>query len=182
MPPGLRSAVFVDRDGVINEAIIREGKPYSPMRSEELHVIDGAAQACTQLQGAGYAVVVITNQPEIARGRLDTAELGRMHDSLRRQVPVDAIYYCPHDDRDGCDCRKPAPGLVHDASRDLDLDPTSSFLVGDRWRDIEAGRRAGCRTVLVGSGYGEKAVDPDVCVESLAEAAKWIIKQGRVER
>jgi D-glycero-D-manno-heptose 1,7-bisphosphate phosphatase len=177
MAPPLRPAVFVDRDGVINAAIIRSGKPYSPMSLDQLRILPGVAEGCSRLRDAGFAVVAITNQPEVARGRLDSAALEAMHEAITEQVPLDAIYTCPHDDLDRCSCRKPAPGLIVEACETLGINPTDSYLVGDRWRDIDAGRRAGCTTVLVESGYREPTSKADKTVASLLEAADWIIER-----
>jgi len=172
-----RQGVFVDRDGVLNQAYVRDGKPASPRSVDELTILPRVASACEQLHGAGYLVVVVTNQPDIARGRVLTDEVAAMHAMLRREVPVDAVYLCPHDDADGCSCRKPAPGLLVEAARDLGIELSSSFMVGDRWSDIEAGHRAGCRTVHVERGYwGEpQPIGADHTVTGLPEAAEWII-------
>lgn len=173
----LRRAVFLDRDGVINAAIVRDGKPYSPMSVREVRVLPGVGAACSRLRSAGFVLVAVTNQPEIARGRLGMETLEAIHEVIRREVPLDAIFVCPHDDADGCACRKPAPGLILDASETMGLDPTTSYCVGDRWKDIEAGREAGCTTVLVDAGYDEPISVPDKRVGSLPEAAEWIIEE-----
>ncbi len=172
----LQPAVFLDRDGVLNRVSIRDGLPLGPMTLADFVLFDGVAEDIRRLKAAGYKVVVATNQPEIARGRLAPAALEAMHARLSAEVPVDAIYVCPHSDEDRCGCRKPKPGLLLSAARDLAIDLSRSVMVGDRWRDIEAGTAAGCRTVLVDYGYREEhKTAPDDVVASLAEAVRRIL-------
>jgi D-glycero-D-manno-heptose 1,7-bisphosphate phosphatase len=122
------------------------------------------------------ALVCVTNQPDIARGTQDVATVAAMNERLRELLGLDDIVVCPHDDEDGCVCRKPRPGMILDAARRLDLDVSRSVTVGDRWRDIEAGRAAGTWTVFVDCGYTERQPDrPDLIVEGLKEAVPWII-------
>lgn len=170
-----RAAVFVDRDGVLNEAIVRDGQPFAPTSLSELVVLPEAPPACRSLRDEGFLVIVVTNQPELARGSLDSGTLDALHAQLGSQVALDAIYVCPHDDGQRCACRKPAPGLLLKAAADQGIDLKRSFLVGDRWRDIEAGQRAGCRTIFIDRGYRERRpVGADAEVNDLAEAAAWI--------
>ena len=168
------AAVFLDRDGVINRAIVREGRPYAPRRVEDVEVLPGVREALVRLKAAGFALIVVTNQPDVARGSLSADTLQAMHDYLAALLPVDEWRVCCHDDRDGCDCRKPKAGLL---TRPPLYARRRSVVVGDRWRDIEAGRRAGCRaSILIDYGYDEgHATQPDVRVGSLAEAADWIL-------
>jgi D-glycero-D-manno-heptose 1,7-bisphosphate phosphatase len=170
-----RRAVFLDRDGVINKAVVRDGKPYPPATIDELEVLPGVAEALNRLKAAGYALVVVTNQPDVARGRQTQAAVLAMHDRLAALLPIDEFRVCWHDDADNCDCRKPKPGLL---TREPLYDLANSVIVGDRWRDIEAGRRAGCSAaILVEYGYDEGLTDePDVRLHSLAEAADWILQ------
>jgi D-glycero-D-manno-heptose 1,7-bisphosphate phosphatase len=178
---GGRAAVFLDRDGVLNEPVVRDGKPYPPATVAEFTLTPDAAAGCTDLRADGYQLVVVTNQPDVARGTQSRAVVDAMHGALRELIDVDAVYVCPHDDVDGCDCRKPQPGMLTRAATDLDLDLSRSFLVGDRWRDVEAGRRAGVRTVWIDRGYREKLPDnPDAVVSNLSEAAAWI--RGTIEK
>jgi D-glycero-D-manno-heptose 1,7-bisphosphate phosphatase len=179
--PSLRPAVFVDRDGVVNRPLVHNSRPYSPRDPAEFEVLPGVPDACAALRRAGYFVVVVTNQPDVSRGLLTKAQLDEMHDRLREQVDVDDIRVCPHDDGDHCHCRKPAPGLLVDAARTHGLNLDRSFMVGDRWRDVEAGRRAGCLTVLVDYGWDEPAgAPPDATVHDLYEAVQFIF--STVER
>ena len=174
---GAYRAVFLDRDGVLNRAIVREGKPYPPSGLAEFEVLPGVVDACTALRAAGFLLIVVTNQPDVARGTQRREVVEAINDALRAQVPLDDIRACYHDEADGCTCRKPRPGLLLEAARDWQIDLTSSFVVGDRWKDIEAGQRAGCTTILIDYGYAEAQQSvPDHCVRSLAEAADWILK------
>jgi D-glycero-D-manno-heptose 1,7-bisphosphate phosphatase len=150
-----RRAVFLDRDGVLIQAVVRNGKPFPPPDCEAMEIIPGVVEACSSLRKAGFLLVVVTNQPDVARGGLDPQVLSAMHEALLTRIPIDAVLFCPHDDDDRCSCRKPAPGLLLEAARRFDIVLADSVMVGDRWRDIEAGRRAGCRTVLVDGGYNE---------------------------
>jgi transaldolase len=172
-----RRAVFLDRDGVINRAVIRDGKPYPPADLSQLEVLPGVPEALEQLCAAGYRLIVVTNQPDIARGAQTREAVEAIHaELLARGLPIDNFRVCYHDDGDGCDCRKPRAGLLLAAAQEEDLDLAASFLVGDRWRDVEAGKRAGCTTVLVDHSYAEpERSQPHVRVRSLAEAADWIL-------
>lgn len=171
-----RRCVFLDRDGVLNEAVVREGRPYPPSSVDELRILPGVPESCARLARAGFALVVVTNQPDIARGTADPVEVDAIHARLRSQVALDAIYLCPHDDAANCGCRKPEAGLLERAASDLGLDLRRSYMVGDRWRDVEAGQRAGCRTVFVDRGYDEKRpVGADAVAASLSDAEGWIM-------
>ena len=171
-------AVFLDRDGVLNEVNVRDGKPYSPDSLADLVIVPDAADALALLRSHGFRLVMVTNQPDIARGRISREEVARINRYLSSRLPIDAIEVCEHDDADNCDCRKPKPGmLIRAAARD-GISLSESFMIGDRWRDIEAGHRAGCRAILIGDGYaGERKATPDVAMASLTDAAKWILAQ-----
>jgi D-glycero-D-manno-heptose 1,7-bisphosphate phosphatase len=169
------AAVFLDRDGVINRAYVREGRPYPPMTLDEFSILPEAPEACEILHRAGFVLLVVTNQPDIARGSQNQAVVEEFHDLLLNALPIDGIYICPHDDADECACRKPNPGMLLEAARDRGLHLAASFMVGDRWRDVEAGRRAGCRTVFIDRDYEESAPEnPDAVVRDLLQAARWI--------
>jgi D-glycero-D-manno-heptose 1,7-bisphosphate phosphatase len=171
-----RPAVFLDRDGVLNAATIRDGRPYPPASAAEVAILPGVPGALAALRDAGYVVVVVTNQPDVARGTQTRASIEAIHARLRAELPVDAIYCCFHDDGDECACRKPRPGLLLEAAQQLSLDLAASFMVGDRWRDTEAGAAVGCRTAFVDHGYAERRPQRfDRKVSSLAEAAAWIL-------
>ena len=176
--PG-RRAVFLDRDGVINQAIVRDGKPYPPSGVDELKIVEGAAESLRDLKKAGFLLIVVTNQPDIARGTQSPTAVDAIHRALREALPLDDFFVCPHDDADHCDCRKPLPGLLLRAAEKYDIDMPHSFMVGDRWRDVEAGASAGCATVWIDYGYREKraATEPSVIVDSIRAAADWILSQ-----
>ena len=176
--PVKQRAVFLDRDGVINRAIVRNGKPYPPSSPEELELLPGVLEALRQLRAAGFRLIVVTNQPDVARGKQIRSVVEQMNEWIGSQLPLDDFRVCYHDDKDECPCRKPAPGLLVETARETQIDLASSFMVGDRWQDIEAGRRAGCRTVFIDYGYAERQPDQaHVRVTSLAEAANWILAQ-----
>jgi D-glycero-D-manno-heptose 1,7-bisphosphate phosphatase len=171
------AAVFLDRDGVINRAFVREGLPYPATSVAETEILPGVPAAMADLHAAGYRLIVVTNQPDVARGTLDRARVEEIHGWLAEQLPIDEFRTCCHDSSDGCGCRKPAPGALLAAAREHDLELSQSWMVGDRWRDTEAGRRAGCRVIFIDYGYAEKQPsDFDHRVHSLAEAARIILE------
>ncbi len=171
-------AVFLDRDGVINEVVVRDGKPYPPARLEDLVILPGVEAALADLRAAGFRLVVVTNQPDVARGVQRRDVVDAMHARLAAELPLDEFRVCAHDDADACVCRKPKPGLLEAAARESGLVLRESVMVGDRWRDVEAGRRAGCTTVFIDRGYDEPRPDrPDAVVGSLPEAAAWILSK-----
>jgi D-glycero-D-manno-heptose 1,7-bisphosphate phosphatase len=173
---GLEGAVFLDRDGVLNHSPVVNGRPYAPATVEAFTLLPGVPDAVARLRAAGFALVVVSNQPDVARGRQSRAVVDAMHAVLRERLGLTDIRVCFHDDADACACRKPKPGLLLDAARERRLDLARSFMVGDRWRDVGAGRNAGCRTVFIDYAYDEPRPDaPDAVVSSLAEAAEWIL-------
>jgi len=167
---------------VINRPVIRDGRPYPPPDENGLEILPGVEKALARLHDAGFHLVVVTNQPDVARGTQTREAIDRMHARLSSVLPLDDIRVCPHDDADGCACRKPEPGLLQDAARHADLSLADSFMVGDRWRDIEAGQRAGCTTVFIDWGYEERRPEnPDAVVGSLSEATDWILTHAERE-
>jgi D-glycero-D-manno-heptose 1,7-bisphosphate phosphatase len=178
---GARAAVFLDRDGVLNEVELRDGTPHPPAKVEQLRLLPGVVEACHRLRDLGFALVVVTNQPDIARGTQTRDEVDRMHDVLRGRLPLDDIVVCAHDDADDCPCRKPRPGMILDAAARLDLDLAESVCVGDRWRDIESAKRAGVMAIFVDRGYGERRpTNADAVVASLPDAV-GVIESQRVQ-
>ncbi len=151
-----RKAVFLDRDGVINREVIRNDRPYPPGRWEEVEIPEDVPGALEKLKKAGFLLIVVTNQPDVARGTQSRKNVEAIHAGLLGALPLDEIFVCYHDDGDGCSCRKPLPGLFHQAAARFSIHLSSSFMVGDRWRDIEAGHRAGCTTILVDRRYAER--------------------------
>jgi D-glycero-D-manno-heptose 1,7-bisphosphate phosphatase len=174
--------VFLDRDGVLVESTVRDGIPQSARSLSELRILPGVVRACERLRAAGFILIVVTNQPDVARGTLTAEAVEEMHQELRRTLPLDDVAACLHDDADGCDCRKPQPGMLLAAAEQWGVDLSTSFLVGDRWRDIEAARRAGCGAIFVDRGYAEAiASEPDATVKNLEEAAEWILRLTTTE-
>ena len=173
--------MFLDRDGVLNRAVVRDGLPFPPSNLDEVEILPGVAESLRAFQAAGFAVLVVTNQPDVARGTTTRDFVESVHRHLGAELPIDAFYVCYHDSADGCGCRKPLPGMLHAAAQDWDVDLTRSFMVGDRWRDIEAGSAAGCTTVFIDQAYQElQPTAPDHRVSSLFEALP-IIKQKEGE-
>jgi D-glycero-D-manno-heptose 1,7-bisphosphate phosphatase len=172
----MNRAVFLDRDGVLTRALVREGRPHAPVTLAEMEIDAEAPAALARLKAAGFLLLVVTNQPDVARGIIRREDLEAMHDALRAALPLDGCFVCYHDDGDACTCRKPRPGLLLQAAAEHGIDLRASFLIGDRWRDIDAGYAAGCRTILIDRGYCERAPGhiPDARVAGLAGAAEWI--------
>jgi D-glycero-D-manno-heptose 1,7-bisphosphate phosphatase len=179
----VRRAVFLDRDGVLNANVQRDGRPVAPSSMEEFHILPGVEEATARLKQLGFVLVVVTNQPDIGTGRTAPATLEAMNTELRRRLPLDDIKVCIHVDADRCSCRKPNPGMLLDAARERDISFEQSIMIGDRWRDIEAGRALGCLTILVdGGGHQERPSTPDRIVRSLPEAVAYIIERGHTSR
>jgi len=142
--------------------------------------LPGVREACNRLREAKFALILITNQPDIARGLVSAGQVSEMNQRLKSFLRLDAVGVCPHDDSARCSCRKPQPGLLLEAARVWNIDLEASFIVGDRWRDIEAGHRAGCRAIFVDYGYAEQRPDgPFVGVRSLREASQYILRTTR---
>jgi D-glycero-D-manno-heptose 1,7-bisphosphate phosphatase len=173
-----RRAVFLDRDGVLNDAVVRDGKPYSPAGLHELAVPPDVPDALRALRAAGFVLIVVTNQPDVARGIQERSVVEAINTELRARLPLDDVFVCYHDDRDGCSCRKPLPGLLLQAAAEHRIALAQSFMVGDRWRDVEAGRRAGCFTVRLERHYRDPGPEspPSYIAGSLLDAAQWILR------
>ena len=171
-------AIFLDRDGVLNEALVRDGKPFSPMTVAEVVVPPDVPGALSRFRQNGFRLIMVTNQPNIARGSQSRESVYAINRYLADILQLQATEVCEHDEADHCDCRKPKPGMLLRAAERDRIALAESFMIGDRWRDIEAGRRAGCRSILIGNGYGEKLQStPDAVVATLGDAADWILAQ-----
>lgn len=171
----MKRAVFLDRDGVLNRSLVRNGRPYAPTSVAEFELLPDAAAVVGGFKNDGFMVVVFTNQPDVAVGRQSRTTVEAMHEILRDAMPLDDIRTCFHGDDDKCDCRKPKPGMILAAARDHGIDCRRSYVVGDRWRDIAAGKAAGCTTIFIDYHYQEPRPDaPDAVVANLAEAAIFI--------
>ena len=175
-----KRAIFLDRDGVLNANVVRNGKPYAPRTIEAFHLLPGVAEAVQRIKVAGFLAIVVTNQPDVAAGLTSRSIVDAMHVKLRQALPLDDIKVCWHRDQDGCSCRKPKPGLLFEAAAEWDIDLGSTYMIGDRWRDIEAGQAAGCTTILVDHGLvQEHATHPDLTTGSLADAVALILARER---
>lgn len=174
----MNRAVFLDRDGVINKAFVRQGKPYPPASLDELEILPGVSQALDRLKLAGFLRIVVTNQPDVARGTQCPSVIQSMHAHLMAELPLTEIIAC-YDDGDTAPCRKPNPGMLVEAAVKYNIKLSASFMVGDRWRDIEAGQRAGCRTAFIDFNYNEPRPQPpaDFTCDSLPDAVDWILNQ-----
>lgn len=174
----MKRAVFLDRDGVINRAIVKHGKPYPPATRDEFELLPGAEQTMRALRAAGLLVIVVTNQPDVATGVQRREVVEAMHDKLLAAGLCDEVKVCYHTDTDGCDCRKPKPGMLLAAARERNIDLARSFMVGDRWRDIDAGKAAGCFTFFIDYNYNEKRPDePHAVVGSIQDAGRIILQE-----
>lgn len=172
---GLRRAVFLDRDGVLNRALLRDGCPHPPQSLAELEILPGVTEALARLREAGFLLIVVTNQPDVARGQQQRHVVEEINRALSARLPLDEVCVCYHDTADGCTCRKPAPGLLLAAAARWRIDLEASYMIGDRWKDIEAGRRAGCRTILIDHHYAEAMRGaPDYTTTSLLAAVDWV--------
>jgi D-glycero-D-manno-heptose 1,7-bisphosphate phosphatase len=179
-----RRAVFLDRDGVLNRAVVRNGKPYPPSCQADLEIPTGTREALMELREQGFLLFVVTNQPDVARGEQQRSSVEAMHTALQAALPLDGFYVCYHDDADACECRKPKPGLLLTAAAEHGVWLPASYMVGDRWRDVEAGQHAGCRTAWIDCGYVERgpSAPADATVRSLPEAVAWILQESREDR
>ena len=178
-PPS--AAVFLDRDGVINRALTRDAKPYPPSSLAEVEILPGVEEACRRLKAVGFRLVVATNQPDVGRGTMPQSTVEEIHAYLCQRLPIDRVEVCYHPGQGAseCDCRKPRPGMLRHAARELGIDLTRSWMVGDRWRDIDCGHAAGCRTIFIDYGYAESLKQlPDFRCGSLLEATAFILQQS----
>jgi D-glycero-D-manno-heptose 1,7-bisphosphate phosphatase len=172
----VKCAVFFDRDGVLNANIERDGRFVAPTTLADFRILPGAAEAVSRLKKAGFTLVVVTNQPDVATGRTPRSVVDAMNAQLRAAMPIDDVKVCFHIDEDRCTCRKPQPGMILEAARERGIYLPGSFVVGDRWRDMEAGRNAGCKTILVDVGLVQDgAMQPDRIVKTLSEAVDCIL-------
>ena len=177
----MRSAVFLDRDGVINHSIVRDGRPFAPTAPEEFVIIDGVHDALNRLHEAGFLLIIATNQPDVARGLVKKEIVENFHQDLLSTFPLDAIKVCYETEQSGSGFYKPQPGMLLEAGNFFDIDLTKSFMVGDRWRDIGCGRAAGCFTIFIDYGYAEPLTEiPDATCQGLREAVPIILRHSGV--
>lgn len=177
----INRAVFLDRDGVLNRPVVREGRPFPPAHIDEFELYPDAVGACARLKAAGFLLVVVTNQPDVGRGTQSRESVEAMHAKLRAAIPsLDAIEVCFHAGAaqgEPCECRKPKPGMLLRAAAALNIELKQSFLIGDRWRDVNCAHAAGCRAVFIDHGYSETLREkPEFTVSNLREAVSAILK------
>ena len=171
-----RRAVFIDRDGVLNRAVVRGGKPYPPALLADVEIMPGAPEAVARLKGAGFLTVMVTNQPDPAKGLQRRSVAEAINDYVARTVDIDVVKVCWCLEGDDCDCYKPKPGMLLEAASEYGIDLAASYIIGDRWRDVGAGKNAGCRTILIDCGYDEAAaVSPDSTAQSIVEGAYMVL-------
>jgi D-glycero-D-manno-heptose 1,7-bisphosphate phosphatase len=178
-------AVFLDRDGVLNRVVVRNGKPHPPSTLEDFDLYDDAAEGCARLKTAGFLLVVITNQPDVGRGTQARQDVEAMHAKMQSALPsLDRIEICYHAGErygDPCDCRKPRPGMIVRAAAELKIDLGASFVIGDRWRDIDCAHAAGCRAIFIERGYKERLREmPDITVSNFGDAVKTLLRDARI--
>ena len=167
-------AVFLDRDGVLNPGVTRNGHLWAPRSVAELQILPGVPEALAALRATGLQLVVITNQPDVARGHMKKADVDAIHAYMLEHLSLDGIRVCFHDDRDECACRKPKPGMLYTEAVEREIQLARSFMVGDRWRDIGAGKTAGCKTILVNAFPEATRIEPDMEFADLPAAVAWI--------
>lgn len=176
-----QKAVFLDRDGVLNRSFLHpDGKTRPPQRIEQLEVLPGVPEACLSLRQAGFLLIVVTNQPDVARGTQRREVVEAINQALCKQILLDDVRVCYHDNQDNCLCRKPKPGMLMEAAKAWRINLSQSFMIGDRWTDIEAGLKAGCRTVLINpTDRDRQSSQPHFVAPSLNEATRWILNLDR---
>ncbi len=175
-----KQAVFLDRDGVINRSVVRDGLPFAASNLSEFEIFPEVPAACQQLKKAGFLLIVATNQPDVGRGTMKKEIVEAIHAEMCRHLPIDRVEVCYHPGHgaSNCDCRKPKPGLLLNAAREFGIDLAQSWMVGDRWRDIDCGHAAGCRTVFIDRGYAEGLKQmPDFRAKDLAQVAEIILRE-----
>ena len=172
-------AVFFDRDGVLNEPVIRQGKPYPPASVEDLIIVPTAKLALQRLKKAGFLLIGVTNQPDVARGMTPQHKVEAINEHIIAELSLDAMFVCFHDEQDNCTCRKPKPGMLITAAKQFNIDTSTSFLIGDRWKDIDAGQAVGCFSIWIDRGYDEtKPVYADMTVKHLNAAVSCILHKS----
>lgn len=173
-------ALFLDRDGVLNKSFVRDGKTYAPRTLAEFQLLPGVEDAVRRAKDAGFLAIVVTNQPDVPSGITPRETVDAMHAELRRRIPLDDLKICFHLDADQCACRKPKPGMLLEAATEHDIDLKTSYMVGDRWRDILAGQAAGCFAIFVDYGLvQERQMRPDATATSLVEAIDIILTREK---
>jgi D-glycero-D-manno-heptose 1,7-bisphosphate phosphatase len=170
-------AAFLDRDGVLNNIIIKDGLPYSPSKYDEFKILPGVKDSITKLKKMEFRCIVVTNQPDVSRGKIKKETVVKMNNYLNKELELDDIFVCFHDDIDKCNCRKPKPGLIFEAAKKWNINLKKSYMIGDRWKDIDAGTSSGCKTIFLNNNYKEKVKsEPNFTCENLLKAVNLIEK------
>ena len=165
-----KKGIFFDRDGVINKSLILNNKPYPPKSLKDFEFFENIEKTLEQVRKSGFMSFIFTNQPDVARGALGKDKIEEINKYIYSKLPINKIYCCYHDDKDNCECRKPKAGMLYEAAKEFDVDLKKSFVVGDRWRDIDAGNLAGCKTIFIDYGYSEKLkTKPDYTINKIDE-------------
>ena len=173
----MKKAVFLDRDGVINKAFIKNGLPESPNSLSELEILPRVKESILRLKKLNFICLLVTNQPNVTRGKIDKSTVIKMNNFLKKKIQLDDIFVCYHDDKDHCNCRKPKPGLLLKAGKKWNVDYKQSFMIGDQWRDIQAGKNAGCKTIYLDYNYKDiKPQNPSFITDTLLNAVYIIEK------
>jgi len=180
-----RRAVFLDRDGVINRAMVRNGVPYPPSQAAQFELYEDVPEGCARLKAANFLLVVITNQPDVGRGTQSREAVEAMNLKMQSALQsIDRVEVCYHGGENHgqpCDCRKPRPGLILRAVAELNIDPKTSYVIGDRWRDVDCARAAGCRAIFIQRGYKEKLREPpDFTVTNFNDAVSAVLRDVSV--
>ncbi len=173
----MKKAAFLDADGVLNKAIIKDGKPLAPTTLAELEIPADVKPCLMQLKAQDYLLICVTNKPDIERGLMTQETVDAIFNKLRHDLPLDDIFICY---KENSPCYKPNPGLLLDAAKKYDIDLAKSYMIGDRWRDVGAGQNAGCRTIWIDRGYSEQKPSPpaDFRARSLREAVEWVVRRA----
>ena len=173
----MKKAVFLDRDGVINKAIVKNGLPTPPSLLDELKILPGVKESILKLKKLNFVCIVVTNQPDVSRGKINKNTVIKINNFLKKKIKLDDIFVCYHDDKDNCNCRKPKPGLLLQAGKKWNVDFKKSFMIGDQWRDIQSGEKAGCKTIFLDYKYKDKKPkNPDFVTDTLLNAVFFIEK------
>ena len=149
----MRRAIFLDRDGTLNKAFIKNGLPFSPSTFDEFEILPGVKESLLKLKKLNFLCLLITNQPDVSRGKIKKNVVIQMNNFLKSEIKLDDIYVCYHDDYDNCECRKPKPGLLLSAKKKWNINLNESYMIGDRWKDVQAGINAGCKTIFINKNY-----------------------------
>ena len=170
-------AIFLDRDGILNFTAVKNGKSHPPLNLKETIINPSAKLVLPILKQEGYLLIGITNQPDVVRGEQKQEVIEEINNHLLNCLPLTEIFVCYHDNEDNCNCRKPKPGLIFQAAQKYKISLTNSYMIGDRWKDIEAGKCAGCKTIFIDYKYNEGHTDtkPDYSVDDISEIIEIII-------